>query len=222
MAEIEQDRERVIQLLCAQYANDNLSTQELELRFERAYKASDASELRGLVAGLPALPPTAVAPAPLTASVPAVRPSDASRYAAPPEQERRRLVVMSEYKAKGDWRPARRTVIKAVMGSVVIDLRTAVLPEDEIVFDVSCIMSEVKFIVPPWIRVEADGMAIMGEFDHQHTSSHDPNSPLVRIEGSAVMGSVVIKTRLPGESALEAWRRQLKASRGVMRLPGGD
>jgi hypothetical protein len=201
MAEIERDRERVIQTLCAQYANDNLSTQELELRFERAYQATTSAELQGLVAGLPALPASSLA-------LPSANTPAPTQYAPPVEQERRRLVIMSEYKAKGDWRPARRTVVKAVMGSVTFDLRTAVLAEGVTEFDIAAIMGEVKFIVPPWVRVEADGMAIMGSFDHQHSSSQDPHAPVIRITGAAIMGSVVVKTRLPGESALEAWRRQ--------------
>lgn len=215
MAEIELDRERVIQTLCAQYANDNLSTQELELRFDRAYQATTSAELQGLVAGLPMLPASALA-------LPSVNTPAPSMYAPPIEQERRRLVIMSEYKAKGDWRPARRTVVKTVMGSVTFDLRTAVLAEGVTEFDISAIMGEVKFIVPPWVRVEADGMAIMGSFDHQHTSSQDPHAPVIRITGSAIMGSVVVKTRLPGESALEAWRRQIRSGTLAPRRPHDD
>ena len=45
MSELELDRERVIQTLCAHYANDHLSTQELEVRFDSAYKAESRAEL---------------------------------------------------------------------------------------------------------------------------------------------------------------------------------
>src|ERR1035437_9551565 len=55
MSEIEIDRERVIQTLCLHFANDNLSTQELELRLGYADKAGTSAELGALVAGLPAL-----------------------------------------------------------------------------------------------------------------------------------------------------------------------
>ena len=64
MPEIEVDREQVIQTLCAHFAHDNLSSQELELRFEHAYKAGTSAELRALVAGLPALPADEAPPAP--------------------------------------------------------------------------------------------------------------------------------------------------------------
>ena len=50
MSSLELDRERAIQTLCAHYANDHLTTQELEARFDLAYKATSATELRALVA----------------------------------------------------------------------------------------------------------------------------------------------------------------------------
>jgi hypothetical protein len=72
----------------------------------------------------------------------------------------------------------------------------------------------VKIIVPPGLRVECDGVAIMGEFKEQHSSpDDDPGAPLVRVRGLALMGSVTVTTRLPGESALAAWRRR-KRERG--------
>jgi hypothetical protein len=208
MAEIEVDRERVIQTLCAHYAHDHLTTQELEVRFDRAYRATSVLELQGLVLGLPALAPTELSLAPVRRPAPApVQPG----WTAPPGFEKRRLVVMSEFKSKGAWRPPQRTVVKCIMGSVLFDLRDAVLEHQEIEFDISAVMGEVKFILPPWVRVEADGTAFMGSFDHHLDSSADPNAPIIRISGSTVMGSVVVKTRLPGESALEAWRRSLRS-----------
>ena len=59
MPSLDLDRERVIQALCAQYANDVLTTQELESRFERAYQATTSAELQAVVVGLPALAPDA-------------------------------------------------------------------------------------------------------------------------------------------------------------------
>src|SRR3974390_2367413 len=79
MSELELDREHVIQALCAHFAHDHLSSQELELRFEHAYRAATSTELRALVAGLPALSPDEVPPAPLFALAPGSLPDPAEK-----------------------------------------------------------------------------------------------------------------------------------------------
>src|SRR3954468_16484675 len=48
-------RERLIDELSRQFASDNLSIEELELRMERAYKATSVAELQSLTADLPQL-----------------------------------------------------------------------------------------------------------------------------------------------------------------------
>jgi len=200
MSGFELDRERVIQSLCAHYASDHLSTQELEVRFDRAYKAQTMAELHALVAALPALPSSVAPPAPLYG---VAGPGDTQ------EPERRHLVLMSELKKRGTWTPARVTRVRCVMGAAVFDLREAHLAPGVTEFDVSCVMGEVKFFVPPGVIVECEGNAIMGAFDDSHSHFGEPGAPRVRIKGMAFMGNVIVKTRLPGESALDAWRRRL-------------
>jgi hypothetical protein len=115
---------------------------------------------------------------------------------------------MSSFKKGGDWSPARNTVIKAVMADVKIDLRDATFMDDEVTFDILAVMSDTQILVPPGVRVECDGFAVMGEFTDRHDASAvDPDAPLVRIRGSAVMAKVSVETRLPGETKLAAWRR---------------
>jgi hypothetical protein len=201
MSEIELERERVIQTLCAHFAHDNLSTQELELRFEHAYKAGTSAELRALVAGLPALPPDVAPQAPLYGVAPAGRPDP---------EEKRHLVVMSNVRKKGQWTPARRNKVTCLMGSAKFDLREALVLNGETHFELNVIMGEVELIVPPGLRVECDGFAFMGEFDDAHSEGLAPaTAPVIRVTGSVIMGAARIKTRLPGESALAAWRRPL-------------
>ncbi|MGH7654889.1 MAG: DUF1707 SHOCT-like domain-containing protein [Gemmatimonadaceae bacterium] len=201
MSEVEADRERVIQTLCAHFAHDNLNTQELELRFEHAYKAHTSAELRALVAGLPALPPEEMPPAPLYG---------VARAGQADPDDKRHLVLMSNVRKKGQWTPARNNSVTCVMGSAVFDLREASILEGETHFDLKVVMGEVELIVPPGLRVEADGFAIMGEFDDAHSSDlADSHAPVIRITGTVVMGAARIKTRLPGESGLQAWRRRM-------------
>jgi DUF1707 SHOCT-like domain/Cell wall-active antibiotics response LiaF, C-terminal len=200
VSELELDRERVIQTLCTHFAHDNLSTEELELRCEHAYKAGSSAELKALVAGLPALPPEIAGDTPLYGVAPVGRPEP---------EEKRHLVIMSNVRKKGQWTPSRHTKVIAIMGAAKFDLREALLLNGETHFDCSVVMGEVELIVPPGLRVECDGNALMGEFDDSHSEGFAaPNAPLIRVTGSVLMGAVRIKTRLPGESSLEAWRRR--------------
>jgi hypothetical protein len=202
MSELELDRERVIQTLCAHFAQDNLSTQELELRFEHAYQAHTSVELRALVAGLPALPADMMPPAPLYSVAPEGRPDP---------EEKRHLVIMSNIRKKGMWTPARHNKVTCVMGSAKFDLREAQLLHGETHFELNVLMGEVELLVPPGLRAEADGFALMGEFDDSHSEElAPPDAPVIRVTGTVVMGAARIKTRLPGESALAAWRRRLE------------
>lgn len=200
MSEIEADRERVIQTLCTHFAYDHLNTQELESRFEHAYQASTSAELRALVAGLPPLPAEVQSPRPLYGVAP---------YGRAEPEEKRHLVVMSTVRKKGQWTPARHNHVTCVMGNAKFDLREAVLLHGETIFDLTVVMGEVELIVPPGLRVEADGFAFMGEFDDSHSDElAEPNAPVVRVTGSVLMGAARIKTRLPGETALAAWKRR--------------
>jgi hypothetical protein len=200
---LEQDRERIVEQLSAHYAEDHLSTQELEQRFERAYRATTVAELQQVLSGLPAL----VQPA----RVPAPRPSTKAPLAPDPSPfgDRRYLAIMSNFKKQGNWTPNRHTRVRALMASVVIDLRDATFVDSEIAFDVLAMMTEVKILVPPGVRVECDGFAFMGEFADRHDgSAGDYDAPLVRVTGNSIMSTVSVETRLPGESRLAARRRE--------------
>ncbi len=201
MKPLDSDREYAVQLLSAHYANGSLTTKELEARFERVYDAEDTSALHTLVSGLPVLAPALGQPLGMWAPGP---------VSAPPP-ERRMLALMSEIKRRGEWTPAQRNVIRVFMGKATIDLREAHLALGVVTeFEVFVCMAEVLFILPPGVAVECEGMPIMASFDDSGTHGGSaPDAPRIRITGTAIMGAVKIRTRLPGESALAAWRRQL-------------
>ena len=55
-------------------------------------------------------------------------------------REKRILAFMSETKKVGEWVPGRRNVVRAIMGTVHIDLREALLCQGEVEFDVTAII----------------------------------------------------------------------------------
>ncbi|MEA3246119.1 MAG: DUF1707 domain-containing protein [Gemmatimonadota bacterium] len=204
---LEQERERVVEALSAHFAADHLSTQELEARFERAYRARTLDELRDVAGGLPALAHPARPPTP--------RPSAPAPERTSVAGERRYTAIMSAFRRDGEWTPNRHTVLLAVMSEARIDLRDATFVDREIKFDVKAVMADVRILVPPGVTVECDGGAFMGEFSGRHQDAGgDPEAPRVVVTGSAIMAKVSVETRLPGESRLAAWRRSRRLRGG--------
>lgn len=80
----------------------------------------------------------------------------------------------------------------ACMGGISLDLRDAVLTAPVTDIYVLAVMGGVEVIIPPDVRVESDGFAIMGGFEDQlrEPASMDSNTPLIRVRGLAVMGGV--------------------------------
>lgn len=129
--------------------------------------------------------------------------------------ERRIGAVLATKRLDGDWELARSTRVMALLAELRLDLREARIPSGVSELHIAATLSEVVVLVPPGVRVECEGYAILGEFAHQ-ASAHrvrDPDdAPVLRITGSATLSEVTVKTRLPEE--LEArmprrrwWRR---------------
>ncbi|HEX5831706.1 MAG TPA: DUF1707 domain-containing protein [Gemmatimonadaceae bacterium] len=174
-------RERVIAQLGNGYARDRLDTVELERRLELAVRSRDAAELSALVADLPA-----------------------SQGAPPPSSRRPGQVLwamLGGVSRRGAWMVPRRLVATAIMGGIELDLRDADLAPGVTEIRVYAIMGGVQIIAPPDVRLECEGVAILGGFQDQlHApATLDPSAPLVRVKGVAIMGGVDVKVREPGE-----------------------
>jgi hypothetical protein len=199
-------RENAVRQLCAHYAADNLDGDEFERRLDLAYLASSADEMSTLLGDLPVLrEDTGQTPYALA------RPEDISA---------RQLVVavMGGTARSGAWTPPRHMMAVGFWGAVELDYREARFPTG--VSEITCValMGAVEIVVPPWVRVEVNGLAVMGAFEQggEGETSVEPGAPVLRIGGLAAMGAVEVTVRLPGESASQARRRL----REVRRLGG--
>lgn len=198
---LELERERAIQALCAHYAQDHLTTQELEQRFEEVYRASSLDELRRLMTGLPALAPTSA-----TTPLPTYSVAAATRT----PTEKRFLALMGEVNRQGRWSVPGYLKVSAIMGTVKLDLREAEVPATGVDIDATAVMGEVRILLPPGLHADVDGFAFMAEFsDRTAGTASTLDAPAIRVRGSAVMGTVRVETRLPKEGALKAWKRRL-------------
>jgi len=120
------------------------------------------------------------------------------------------LAMLGGVERRGTWTVPRVLNVVAFMGGTMLDLREARLPPGPIELRVVAIMGGVEIIVPPHLAVESEGAAIMGGFEHVERAPQapDPDAPVLRISGIALMGGVSIEMRLPGESSRDAKRRR--------------
>lgn len=112
----------------------------------------------------------------------------------------RLLVIMSGTQRQGSWRVPKKLRVIAVMGGVDLDFRDAVFGPGVTEVHVTSLMGGIAIIVPPHLQVACEGASIMGMFEglDQGTRERDPEAPLLRISGSAIMGALEIATRSPG------------------------
>ncbi|MFQ5689031.1 MAG: DUF1707 domain-containing protein [Gemmatimonadota bacterium] len=201
-------RERVAEELCAHFARDHLDLDELERRLDRVYTARLPAELDALTAGLPVL-------AEDTERRPGVR--AAPRSATPAKRHDLVISVMGGAERSGSWVPPERLTVLTLMGGATLDFREAEFASDEVEVTVVSLMGGAEILLPPWVRAEVNGIAIMGGFERNTPGlSTDPGAPLVRVRGFVLMGGVEVKVRLPGESSRQA-RRRLKEARRIER-----
>jgi hypothetical protein len=111
------------------------------------------------------------------------------------------FALMSGVIRRGNWLVPAKSRAVAFMGGVSLDLREATLTSPVTDIYIFAMMGGVEVIVPPDVRLESDGFAIMGGFEDQlkEPASRDPNAPLVRVHGLAIMGGVEARVAPVGE-----------------------
>lgn len=217
-------QQRTIDVLCESFARDEMDVEEFEQRVELVHRAETLEELRAILADLP----TSTLPVkgdsrPRTATVPHSLPSVGltPRPTLPPERVPGHSVVvgiMGGGRRAGAWVPARHNWVVGVMGGCGLDFREAHLGPGVTEIPVLGIMGGVKVLVPPDVRVECSGIGIMGGFDVQQTvtSTSDPEAPVIRVTGLAIMGGASVTVLYPGETARDG-RLRLKAKQKALR-----
>jgi len=199
---LEQTRQRIVEQLCDQYAAENLTDAGLEERLTKAYAATTLVELQALVADLPTQAPGT---------------STALATARPELVSERQVVlaVMGGAERKGAWTPPKHLHVLTVMGGAELDFRDAHFSPGVTTVTCFVMMGGVEIIVPPGVHVDMNGFALMGGFGHRGTANSppDPDAPVLRIGGVALMGAVDLQVRLPGETARDVRARERLARR---------
>lgn len=183
------DRHQVAEVLRQAAGEGRLDLDELDERLEATYAARTYADLVPITHDLPVRrPPHApLPPVQQPVSPPAIR-YDSS------------VAVMSGTSRKGVWEVGPTHSVFCVMGGVDIDLREAVFTGREIVITANTLMGGVDVIVNEHTSVIVEGMGIMGAFEQARDRVEprlDPDSPVVRVRGVAIMGAVTVVRKGP-------------------------
>jgi len=217
-------REKVEAVLCDYFASDSLSVDELERRLDRTHRASSLQELRAVLSDLPRgeerfealVRGSSGDGSPSDSDTTPTRATSAElrRYAESRNSTDLALAVLGGSTRRGRWLPAAKTTALSICGGVELDFREALLPPGLTEIQALALMGGIEIIVPPGTAVEAQGFAIMGGFEHlDHRLEDDPDRPVLRVRGMAIMGGIEITVRHPGESARDARKRRKKEHR---------
>ncbi len=198
----DEDRHQVAEVLRRAAGEGRIDLEELDQRLEATYRAKTYGELVPITADLPVTGdarPTV--PARPTASG-LVRPpgSGAASYPAT-------FSVMSDTRRVGRWRVEETQSAFALMGSVTLDLREAEFAARQVVVNASAVMGEVKIVVNAQTAVVVEGVGVMGDYTEQRprvAAALTDDSPLVRVRGLALMGSVHVQRKGPPAATVRA------------------
>src|SRR4051794_1675906 len=186
----DQERQQVADVLRDAAGQGRISFDELDERLAVTFAAKTYGELAQVTTDLPVVSAGSL-PAPLTSDL-ATAPAYDSSFAS-----------MSTTRRQGRWQIGSHHKALAVMGGVVVDLREALLTSPEVTIQASTFMGSVDVIVDQHTVVVCDGRAFMGDYSEKRSKiPSDPRlgSPVVRVQGRALMGRVNVRRR-PGRTS---------------------
>ena len=212
---LEKVRQATIDRLCERFAEDRLSMRDFERRLDLAHRATTTRQLAALVAGFPPATPQPAGSSPGQAT--SAHPNLPANVVAPERVPARQFMagVLGASARSGAWIAPREMYAVALMGGVELDFRDAGFGPGVTEVTVFALWGGVDIIVPPGLQVECSGAGILGGFERTpdeladaSVASLDPGSPVLRVNGVALMGGVDVSTRLPGEREKDAARRR--------------
>lgn len=221
---VRERRSFVIDALSEAFAHDALDMDEFDRRLTLAHQAESVAELDALVEDVL---PAEVDEADDQVAETGTNPETALVHR---RSEKNSVVaIMGGSERKGSWRVAEKVKAVAVMGGIELDFREAKLAPGRTELKATAIMGGVDIIVPPWLSVECEGWGIFGGFTSMDRAPRelDPDEPVLVIKGRAIFGGVDIKTRLPGESGWQAYKRRKRErkqlrQKAANKLAGND
>jgi hypothetical protein len=165
------ERDVAMALLREASVDGRLTLEDLAERAELVHVARSRDDLAAATAGLE------VAAVPVSEEV---------------EEQR---AVLSSISRKGRWRLARHSRFSAVLGSVDLDLREAIIPGAEVEVEVRAVLGSVDILVPEGVEVRPSGGGILSSQDVDVPPPTLAGAPVVRLKISGALGSVSVRSR---------------------------
>lgn len=167
------ERDRTLAALRDAVGEGRLTLEELAERSGRALEARTQHELAAVAADLP--------------SPPAV--TD------PPAGRRWVFGILGGGTHRGRWRVAPRVNVINVMGGSDLDLRQAVVEDDEVCITVWSLMGGSTITVPEGVVVEMGGFALLGGDDlDMEGQTPRAGAPTLRLRTYSLMGGSTVRT----------------------------
>lgn len=182
-------REQAYARLRQDFEASRIDLREYERRMTVARVADSPVQVLDALRGLPAV---AAAPALATAMTPA-SPAPAAAIASPASA--RITAVLSSATRTGAWQPDPHTRLLALLGSLEIDLRAAVLGPGMTELHCAAVFGSIEILVPEGLHVEVTGSGIFGAFEGASGGRRSPDQPWVRVSGDALFGSVEVTVK---------------------------
>jgi hypothetical protein len=164
------ERDVALELLRAASVDGRLTLEDLAERAELVHVARTRDDLATATDGLE------VAPVPVSEEV---------------EEQR---AVLSSITRKGRWRLAQRSRFSAVLGSVELDLREAVIPGAEVEIEVRAVLGSVEIVVPEGVEVRPTGGGTLSSQEVRVPPTTLAGAPVLKIRISGALGSVSVHT----------------------------
>ena len=128
--------------------------------------------------------------------------------------------VFSQTARRGEWLPADEIRVRALFGNVKLDFTDALLAPGVTTLDTLAMFGSIEIFVPADLEVELAASAVLGSVEQRDSGGRvrrfiseqirrvtgqenprayepdpDDENPVLRIEGHAVFGSILVKVR---------------------------
>jgi hypothetical protein len=165
------DREIALALLREASVDGRLTLEDLAERAEMVQVARTRDDVAAATAGLaPALP-------------------------ARTEGVVRQRAVLSSIDRGGRWRLAPRNRFSAILGSITLDMREAVLPGPEVEIDTRAVMGSIVILVPEGVHVEVTGGGPLSSQEVRVEGAPPEGAPVIRIRHRGALGTLGVRSR---------------------------
>lgn len=178
------ERAAIVERLKTAHDEGRLTLDEFTDRIAKARQAQTRGELQALVADLPV---AATAGAPSGGS----RAAGSATSGRAPET---RITPLGGWKQRGRIRLDHDINVYSLIGGVDLDLTNAEFVTNEVAITTGSLLGGMDVTVPSNVRVEVEGITLLGGRDITTQQPSDPNAPVLRLRVFRLIGGTEVRT----------------------------